>query len=293
MCRLLFAAISREAVSTLIQLLDAYRKAVWSDPLLEKVYRGKSHCNGFGVVIALAIDGSWSIHYERFDAYGCASNPCMVNLSALDVMLGRVRETIIGGGWDRLVIMIHSRRASEGEPKGTLYAHPFHYSVAGPNGAIDLFFSHNGGVDKERLANALDVKGPLSIYSDSFLAGLYLSNMLAKGHDIVASLRSLSCFVKSSSALNLNILVLSSNGGQTRVKAYVVGLLGHAAKNDPTRRAYYEPVLVEGRGLIGYVSSTVRDYGSRISGLTFNVLDSELVEIDPMALTYNVVKLEG
>lgn len=290
MCRLLLAAISREAAYTLAQLLDAYRKAVWSDPLLERVWGVKSHCDGVGVVVALAIGGSWGIYYERFDAYGHASDPCMANLSALDVMLGRIREAIIGGGWDRLVLMIHSRRASGG-PRGTLYAHPFHYSVASPNGVIDLFFSHNGSVNKKRLADTLDVRGSLSMYSDSFLAGLHLSNTLARGHNIVAGVKSLSRFVKPLSALNLNMLVLSSDGEKTKVKAYAVGLLGHEARNDPNRQAYYEPVLVEGRGLIGYVSSTVRDYGSGIRGLTFSVLGDRLVEIDPIALTYNVVKL--
>lgn len=293
MCRLLLAAISREAVSTLLQLLDAYRKAVWSDPLLEKVYGGKSHCDGVGVVVALAMGGSWSIYYERFDAYGYTSDPCMANLSALDAVLERVRGIVIGGGWDRLVLMIHSRRASRGEPRGTLYAHPFHYNIVGSNGTIDLFFSHNGGVDKERLADMLDVKGSLDMYSDSLLAGFYLSNMLSKGYNIVAAVKSLALFVKPKSALNLNMLLFSSDGTKTRARAYAVGLLGSEAKNDPNRRAYYESILVLGRGLVGYVSSTVRDYGSGIRGLTFNTFNGKLVEIDPITLTYNVVELES
>jgi len=291
MCRQLFTIISREAISTLIQLLNAYRKAVWYDPLLEKIRGVRSHCEGVGVVIASATNGSWRIYYERFDANEYAGDSCMVNLSALDAIIERVREIVVGGGWDRLVVMMHSRRASRGEPRGTLYAHPFHYSVIGSHGAIDLFFSHNGGVDKNQLANTLNIRGPLNVYSDSFLAGLFLSNMLSKGYDITTATRRLSSFVKSTSALNLNILALSSDGVKTRVKAYVVGLLGHKAEKDPNLRAYYEPILVRGRGLIGYVSSTVKDYCSTMSGLSFNILNSELVEIDPMTLSYSVVKL--
>lgn len=67
------------------------------------------------------------------------------------------------------------------------------------------------------------------MYSDGFLAGLYLSNMVSKA-TISLLLLGAGSFVKPALALNLNMLVFLSDGVETRVKAHAVGLPGSEAE---------------------------------------------------------------
>jgi glutamine amidotransferase len=272
MCRMLAARFVAGASEVAGELLGCLAEASRSDPYLAAIAGDGRHCHGYGYVAALRRGRAWRLMHERFDAEPVLSGEeaCAANLEALDEAVKRL-SGILEAGWDEVAILLHSRR-TRGEPRGQVAAHPFREEVtlSTERGAevSELYLSHNGGVEKARLAELIGL-GDSSIYTDSHVFLKYLARRLEGAHYLDAPSAIASVVAESKpyvkSALDICILLnVPSAGPMLAAAAYV------AEKDDPRRWRYYEPVLVESEGLAGYVSSTVRDLArSRGLGLRF------------------------
>lgn len=248
---------SEAARDVLRHLVEASR----SDPYLRGIAGDGRHCHGYGYVAALRRKGLWRVVYERFDAEPTLSGEeaCEANLEALDHCVKRLLQTL-EGGVEEAMVMVHSRR-TRGEPRGGVAAHPFREELiitaeSGPELA-ELYLSHNGGVKKEALAAHLGIEN-YRLYTDSHLYLKYLAKHLEWARygevpQLIAQIVSESKTL-TKSALDLCILLYSPTKGPMLIAASYV-----AEKDDRARWQYYEPVLIESRGITGYVSSTVRD----------------------------------
>lgn len=133
----------------------------------------------------------------------------------------------------------HARKASNGEPLGVAYAHPF---LAYTRDGRLLFVAHNGSVDKSRLAAELG-KSP-DKYSDSWLLALFLAD---RWDDPEVALREALKYRRT--ALNLAILEVGPEGP----KAYAYSYFEEAGE-------YYKLYIVRGRRWTAVVSSTLARY---------------------------------
>ncbi|MEM0382451.1 MAG: hypothetical protein QXW50_01700 [Nitrososphaerota archaeon] len=248
---------SEQAREVLWLLAEASR----DDPYLREIAGDGRHCHGYGYVAALRRGGLWRVIYERFDAepFLSGEEACEANLEALGDSVERLTR-VIEAGVEEAAIILHARR-TRGEPRGGVAAHPFREELlittdSGPELA-ELYLSHNGGVLKERLAAELGLSD-YKLYTDSHIYLKYLVRRL-EGVGYEEAPRAMARvfseskpFVKS--ALDLCILLNSPTRGPTLAAASYV-----AEKKDMVRWRYYEPVLIESRGITGYVSSTIRD----------------------------------
>lgn len=248
---------SETARGVLKHLVEASR----SDPYLREIAGDSRHCHGYGYVAALRRKGLWRVVYERFDAEPTLSGEeaCEANLEALDYCVKRLSQTV-KDDVEEAMIVLHSRR-TRGEPRGGVAAHPFREELIitvedGPELA-ELYLSHNGGVKKDILAAHLGIEN-YKLYTDSHLYLKYLAKHLEgaryeEAPQLVAQTVSISKPL-TKSALDLCILLYSPTKAPMLAAASYV-----AEKNDSARWKYYEPVLIESRGITGYISSTIRD----------------------------------
>jgi glutamine amidotransferase len=249
-----------EASGIALDVLGHLVEASRSDPYLREIAGDGRHCHGYGYVAALRRRGLWRVVYERFDAEPSLSGEeaCEANLEALGDCVKRLSHMI--GNVEEAMVMVHSRR-TRGEPRGVPAAHPFREELiitaeGGPELA-ELYLSHNGGVKKEVLAAHLGIEN-YRLYTDSHLYLKYLAKHL-EGARYEETPQLIARIVSESkpltkSALDLCILLYSPTKGPMLAAASYV-----AEKNDEKRWRYYEPVLIESKGITGYVSSTVRD----------------------------------
>ncbi len=241
-------------------LIDALVEASVEDPYLRRLAGDGRHCHGFGYVMAGRRGGAWELVSRRFDAFSDRSGEeevCERNLRELERAARQLNDVL--GEYEEVALAFHTRR-TKNEPRGTLNAHPFRaellLSVEGGPELFELYLSHNGGVNKLELAERLGLPG-VEVMTDSHVLTHYLARSL-HGSDLRAVPSKIPGLVSGIrrhvlSSLDLNILLFS------RLTGPVLAAVGYVTSRDEERIRYYEPVLVRGEGIAGYVSSTIRD----------------------------------
>ncbi len=260
MCRMVALRFDRKAVGVAAALIDALVVASSEDPYLLRLIGDGRHCHGFGYVLAGRRGGAWELVSRRFDAFDGQleeEEVCERNLRELRRAASLLKEGL--GDYDEVALTFHTRR-TKGEPRGTLNAHPFRaellLSVEGRSELFELYLSHNGGVKKLELAETLGLPQP-ELMTDSHVLTHYLARTL-HGSDLKSIASRIAGIVSDIrryvlSSLDLNLLFFSRPTGP------VLAAVGYVTSKDEDRIRYYEPVLVKGDGIAGYVSSTIRD----------------------------------
>jgi glutamine amidotransferase len=250
----------RRALGVAKTLIDSLVEASADDPYLRKLIGDGRHCHGFGYVLAGRRGGAWELTSRRFDAFGeqlVEEEVCERNLEELRRAAKSLKDAL--GEYEEVALAFHTRRTAS-EPRGTLNAHPFRaellLSVDGRPELFELYLSHNGGVKKLELAETLGLPGA-ELMTDSHVLTHYLARSL-HGSDVRAVASRLAGLVSDIkkrvlSSLDLNLLLFS------RLTGPVLAAVGYVTSKDEDRIRYYEPVLVRGEGIAGYVSSTIRD----------------------------------
>ncbi len=253
------------------RIFDALVASSMDDPYLKPFADDGRHCHGYGFAAALKSGSGWKVLHERFDAepFLSGENACRQNLSALQESVNKLKG--LTAGVDKALVMLHSRR-TRGEPRGCSGAHPFREDAllkyGGETRRAEIYLCHNGGVDKHKLASWLNIKYP-NLYTDSHIYLKYLTTMVSEvNYDELP--RKVASAISASreavkSALDLGVMVMSP-GLEPLLMAsgYVVD------RGDEVRWRYYEPVIVVGEGLTGYVSSTIRDLvREKVGGVEF------------------------
>lgn len=236
MCRMLSFVSMRKGILDVLELIEALVKASERDPYLEAIASTSSHSDGWGCAIVYSKDGYENVLYYK------TLRPIFEDTIGVKRVVNAIRESEYAMG------IIHSRKASRGEPISVIDTHPFHeVSVEGS----EFYLVHNGTIRKELLAKRESL--PLN-RSDTLVLTMYLSRYPVSEHFKV--LREIACKELVKSALNLGVLVLNVKGGR-----YVLTSSYHVfEKEDPDREAYYKQYLVGGGEYYGVVSSTVIDY---------------------------------
>ncbi len=281
MCRMLGLVAWGDGVRVIPRLVEAFYEASVDDHYLEDLVGDSRHCHGYGFVVLARRGGGWLIAYERFDAadlLGAGEESCRANLEALKRACERVEKLVDGA--EHVVLVMHSRRASPGEPRGTMHAHPLSYTMALRGGWRTLYLAHNGGVDKVPLAQLVGLDP--EAYSDTGVLLVWLARQTGYGLELAEALSMAKGYVKPRSALNLVVLEVGQGASSLEARMYLAGYLGREARGDRLRCRYYEPLLLAGDGLVGYASSTLRDKLGGELGLRFESLDGEVVTVDAL-----------
>jgi glutamine amidotransferase len=246
----------REGARVASRLVALLYRAAERDPLLERIAGTPHHCDGYGYMLAARRPGGgWLVEWSRYDAadtLGVTDEACRENLEALKAATSMLSERI--EGLEEGFLLLHARKASRGEPRGSLYAHPYLHTVAGRSGQTMLALVHNGGVDKASLASWMGVDE--SAYTDSQLLTVWIARQVASGATVEEALRAAESYIKPGSALDVAILLV--NPGQGLIELHIYSKIHSEA--DEARREYYKPIFFRGEGVQGYMSSTVKMY---------------------------------
>ena len=263
MCRMIGLYATGDSIDVVDGLLESLVESSEGDHHLEEMgVEDPRHCHGWGYAAALS-DGT--VAYGRGDPLDCDGD-----LEGLSRAVSQVRDIV--AGHERFFLLVHARRAGRGEPRGPQHAHPYSHTVALNDGPLGLFFAHNGSMKKGLLAQELSVD--VDSYTDSHLALLWLASRVADGLDVGSGLRELALYY-TRRAFDAILLEIGPDGEPG------MHIVGYAPLNelDEARVGYYEPVLVEGKGIVGYISSTVRDrFGGR-DGLKFTTIWGRMATI--------------
>ncbi|NOZ31126.1 MAG: hypothetical protein GXO68_04160 [Crenarchaeota archaeon] len=252
MCRILIAKASTQTgVGLLEKLVDLHLKASENDHLLASLTGGDGrHCHGYGYLLLVDYGNGWTLHYTRFDTADYIKDyekACKANLARMESESKHLRSILEGA--KRAILLLHSRRASRGMPRGTLNAHPFAANIARPRENGELFLIHNGSVHSEPLAKDLGLD-PDS-YTDSHLLTLWIATKMEKGLTLRESLQEAIRFTKRAFVVGVVYI------GPTGVDVLAVSHL--PADLDEKRIAYYKPYLVNASGIRAVVSPTIID----------------------------------
>ncbi len=213
MCRLVGFRINDYSLlrvfSTILASISRY------DPLLPTTSPG-GHDDGWGM--AIHDRGSNNVVFYK------TSEPFYANMLFYESIVKNLRCTCKG--------VVHIRKASPGEPLGLVYAHPF---VAEVKGFVAL--AHNGGVDKNVLANLLGLNTSIvEEFSDTYLYfQLFLRKLSNKSvvDAITSTIRELLELNAVRTSINSIILYV---GREDRSRVYVVEDWQHF---DGSKREYY------------------------------------------------------
>ena len=252
MCRVVFARASRQGLGLLQSLIDAHVEASRNDPLLATITGGDGrHCHGYGYILLAKRRGGWSMHYHRYDAadtLGPGEESCEANLEHAAGEARRLRSLLEGA--EEVLLLLHSRRASRGSPRGTLEAHPYHAKIFSPTGPVEFYLAHNGGVHHEDMARQLGLDP--QAYTDSHVLTLWIAKMIEKGLSPIEALAEGARYVRSAYIVGTIVWPRSSNP-----TLIVSAIVPRDAEED--RKAYYQPFLLRAPGIKALISPTVKE----------------------------------
>ncbi|MCD6488012.1 MAG: hypothetical protein J7K21_02175 [Desulfurococcales archaeon] len=280
MCRLTAFSVTREGIGIAFKVLDALIEAASNDHYLIDLGRDGKHCDGWGFVVLADMDG-WRICYNRGYVGDSNSSSCTENLKGLAETVDHVKQMISSAR--RSTVIVHARKAGRREPLGLFHTHPYSYVLTTNSKHENLFFAHNGGVRKRDILKELGIENE-ELYTDSYTALLYIAHKLSHEEDLVKTLTYIAkTYTKKSSGFNTALLRIKVDGEPLENNAllYIIGYIHPDA--DKKLRKYYEPLLFTGNGIVGYMSSTMRDILSRNKSL-----DLEYITIDHYVIGVNV-----
>ncbi len=232
-------------------LVDLLVKASKYDHRLHDLYAclnrsdEPSHPHGYGYFIALT--------------YGDVIEHMYYNRSHKPIYLdkhGVYMAKYILDHWEHDVYgLLHTRKASTGEPIGILHTHPFMVR----DGVRLAVLVHNGSFDKARLCMAIGINESIcNSISDSYVATLYIGYRLRDVGDpinVLSELLDEYVGYDKASIVGLAYIV------EGRIKLYYgvnIRYDCHSPCGEMYRR-YYEPYIIRYRDCIALVSSTIHD----------------------------------
>lgn len=240
MCRILSCIVKPKNYPDLLkQLVKQFVKASSNDVYL----RGRRHSDGWG--------------YAGFGFLEQREIPVLMfyktispidssySLEIIEALLSRASK------FNTLYLILHSRLAGSIEPYGEIYAHPYVVEEK----RFNLWFIHNGGVDKFKLAENLGLN-PL-LYTDSWLAALHLAKQISGCNEIndecvTSAYIELNKFVTKGSSLNTALMVLTERGASL----YTTYMPSDEALYD----VYYKLYVYSDNDNVAVFSSTVAYY---------------------------------
>ena len=157
MCRMFM--LTGDYSADLPRIFESLKDAAYDDWIYHEVFKRKiSHDDGWGY----AVLGADSVHYDRIykPVFEC-------DLPVLP-----------GNG----AMIMHARKAAEGEPLGPLNCHPHHRS----DSKLDAYLSHNGAFDKRKIADLLHVDDVEGQTDSEF----FLELLMSKEGSVLEKLRS-------------------------------------------------------------------------------------------------------
>ncbi|MEM2025348.1 MAG: class II glutamine amidotransferase [Desulfurococcaceae archaeon] len=162
MCRIIALASHKLSPDALKTTVNSFITSSEVDPYLARLYEGTvwSHDDGWGFAALGLVDDRPTLAYHR------SLVPIFHGSSrrVLSLHLRKISE------YPSLYLIMHTRKASWGEPYGIDYVHPF---VRTYKNSV-AWFVHNGGADKKALAEKLNTY-PWT-RADSELLGQYIAD---------------------------------------------------------------------------------------------------------------------
>ncbi|MEM3927185.1 MAG: hypothetical protein QXU13_06380 [Desulfurococcaceae archaeon] len=248
MCRLLAMYVTRNNLDHAKAFLHAFVESNKYDPYLEKASKGAivSHDDGWGIVVVGYVDNTPSVISNK------VLNPIFDEYSKrlMDLIINRLK------GYEEVYLLIHARKASRKEPYGVEYLHPFMYLAE--NGA--MWFAHNGGAYKEKLAKQFGVYPWIRV--DSELLGYFVMNnveeCIGKGNDMDKCLsetyKLAKDYVVERSALNTGLLFLHNRDSYLYVTHWIKGIVEDDLRN------YYLFMRYVSNGIVAMGSISIIEY---------------------------------
>ena len=253
MCRLMAAsATSLDGVNQLSGLLPAFYNAASNDHRLAALTGGEArHCHGYGYILLVDYGQGWEIHYHRVDTaqkYGPGEQSCKANLqrlrSEIPVLQSRLKHA------RQAILLIHSRRASRGAPRGPQNAHPFNAKAILENTIIEIYLAHNGSIYHQQIARELGIQP--SRITDSHALTLWIAKQIQNGSQPLEALRKGSIYTKR--AYIVPLLTIQEDKPILYYSTYMPENL------DQTRKQYYKTYIIESNNLKAIASGTIIDY---------------------------------
>lgn len=203
------------------RIFESLKDAAYDDWVYHDVYKKRiSHDDGWGY----AVLGKDSVHYDRIykPVYEC-------DLPDLP-----------GSG----LMIMHARKAADGEPLGPLNCHPHHRS----DSSLDAYLSHNGAFDKRKIGNILGVDSVDGQTDSEFFLELLFSRkgtVLEKIRSSISDMHDLD-LVKSTG--NIFLIYRNKLNGEQGAYYYSTAKI---------QNEYTSLYLVKGREWSGVFSSTI------------------------------------
>ncbi len=231
MCRLLVFAGERASLPHIYPFIEAFAESARSDPYLAEVTGGKdeSHDDGWGYVVV-----------------GPSSRTVYKSLRPVfeDVRGRQYLKEVLDDEW--FLAVLHARKAARGQPVSLENVHPMcvHSAMYGL-----ICVSHNGTVDKDKLAELIEERDKKERLNDTY----FLAALLARSSDLVSSLREMIVGRYVKTAANLGIMIPD-------LRAMGVVVYNVFGEKSMTRERYYRVYRIRGEGYVMYSSSTLVDH---------------------------------
>ena len=256
MCRML-GVVWRDSngAKLVAKLTELLYEAASNDCLLRELTDNYRHCDGYGYLVLYDDGEGLKLAIEKFDAFdslnvSSSNDVCATNLKALESTVRKLAKIIEGS--KRGLLILHARKASKGEPRGVMHAHPYIEGIAARDGYRLIALAHNGGVDKKPLAKLIGVDP--DAYTDTHILTLWLIKQLIHGKDIEHILKEAYKYTRT--ALNLVIANIEVKK-ELKATLYAYSFISERIK-DEDRLEYYKPVFFKASGVEGFISSTVK-----------------------------------
>ncbi|MEM4717334.1 MAG: class II glutamine amidotransferase [Desulfurococcaceae archaeon] len=277
MCRFLALEVERPQFYVLNTLLNAFISSSLCDPYLAKLknINGSSHDDGWGFASIGSINETPVINHYK------SMNPIYNDLSReiISRFINRFSR------YEKLYLILHSRRTSKTEPWGQEYSHPYNYVL----GKMVYWFAHNGSCKKKMIAEKLGVNP--WIKTDSELLGQFIVlntvNCMRdeNGIDkcIVDVYNRSREFIEFNSALNTALLILLDSNPYLYVSHWV-------NTNNQIIENYYsiysyiseELVLAGSISIKEYLPPPYQDKLNKLEYGVYRLKPGEIVKLSPL-----------
>ncbi|NPA70547.1 MAG: hypothetical protein GXO26_07030 [Crenarchaeota archaeon] len=146
---------------------------------------------------------------------------------------------------DRILMILHVRAASQGEPHGVEHSHP--YMIR--DGELKVVLAHNGAVKKREILEELGKEELYAYVTDSMALTMYIFKKLKKGRDITKIIEDvMTRFTKT--ALMTSIFI--EHKGKMRLV-----ITSHVSERAKHRIEYYRLFKLAHDDILVYASSSI------------------------------------
>ncbi len=216
-----------------------------------------SRCDAYGILSGIDDNhpDGWGVYYlnlskgiEIFTKSGKAiyEDSKLVN-NTFDTILSNTSNN------DIIVLLLHVRAASTGEPLGPEHAHPYMISIEDGSKVV---LAHNGAVYKDKIADALNRTIDIGKMTDSKALAYYIARRVSQGVGLRDAVQEV---------INRNFVKTALNTGIVRVHPDVtceIIVTAHLEKSSeqPHRLCYYRLYRAKSENIEVFLSSTLVYY---------------------------------